>query len=141
MNASANIGLDPKIVRTWNETDGSNKKIGGSNLILNSTKVDLKKTAADQVGGSNEGLGVENGMDKSNSSRQSEGDGSSSEDSKGKEGGDETEKLGDGVDSNVVSSTSVRNEGSHGEECDSSNMCTIEENKLVACLRVPGNGM
>ncbi|KAF6140871.1 hypothetical protein GIB67_042284 [Kingdonia uniflora] len=27
-----------------------------------------------------------------------------------------------------------------GEECDSSNKCTVE-NKLVACLRVPGNGI
>lgn len=31
-------------------------------------------------------------------------------------------------------------ENNQGEECDSSKMCVVE-NKLVACLRVPGNGI
>lgn len=31
--------------------------------------------------------------------------------------------------------------GSHVEECDPSNKCVDEDSKLVACLRVPGNGM
>ncbi|KAG8661915.1 hypothetical protein MANES_01G049375v8 [Manihot esculenta] len=30
--------------------------------------------------------------------------------------------------------------GSHVEECDPSNKCVDEDSKLVACLRVPGNG-
>ncbi|KAJ8555862.1 hypothetical protein K7X08_013358 [Anisodus acutangulus] len=33
----------------------------------------------------------------------------------------------------------TRKENFHGEECDSSYSCTIEEQALVACLRVPGN--
>ncbi|KAK4338500.1 hypothetical protein RND71_042987 [Anisodus tanguticus] len=33
----------------------------------------------------------------------------------------------------------TRKENFHGEECDSSYSCTIEEKALVACLRVPGN--
>lgn len=32
-------------------------------------------------------------------------------------------------------------EGPLAEECDASNKCTDKENKLVACLRVSGNGM
>lgn len=162
MNASANIGLDPKIALTRYETDGSNEKSsGGSNLVLNTTKVNKVKDEEDQLGGSKEGVVIENGIDRSNSSGQSElreadnvqkGVDGSSEESKGKEGHDEKEKLRDGMRSkdgvkeegnegNVVSSTPLRNEGSRGEECDSSNMCTDEKNKLVACLRVPGNGM
>lgn len=35
----------------------------------------------------------------------------------------------------------TRKESFHGEECDSSYSCTIEEKAVVACLRVPGNGM
>lgn len=35
----------------------------------------------------------------------------------------------------------TRKESFHGEECDSSYSCTIEEKSVVACLRVPGNGM
>ncbi|XP_059295887.1 uncharacterized protein LOC132049198 [Lycium ferocissimum] len=34
---------------------------------------------------------------------------------------------------------STRKENFHGEECDSSYSCTIEEKAVVACLRVPGN--
>ncbi|XP_009785024.1 uncharacterized protein LOC107758950 [Nicotiana tabacum] len=33
----------------------------------------------------------------------------------------------------------TRKESFHGEECDSSYSCTIEEKSVVACLRVPGN--
>ncbi|OIT29540.1 PREDICTED: uncharacterized protein LOC109211225 [Nicotiana attenuata] len=33
----------------------------------------------------------------------------------------------------------TRKETFHGEECDSSYSCTIEEKEVVACLRVPGN--
>lgn len=37
----------------------------------------------------------------------------------------------------------VRKEGSRGEECDAdaSNSCKVEKDALIACLRVPGNGM
>ncbi|KAG7956342.1 hypothetical protein I3843_11G119500 [Carya illinoinensis] len=154
-----NTGLDPKIGPTQNETDGSNKKTGGSSLALNSTKVDKVYTRGDQVDGSKEGPLVENGIDRNNSSKHlasreaedvQKGEGGASEESKGNRGGEEKEKLRNGVESKnvgkvvssegvVISSTSVWNKGSRGEECDSSNMCTDGEKKLVACLRVPGD--
>uniref|UniRef100_A0A7N0RDA0 DUF7356 domain-containing protein n=1 Tax=Kalanchoe fedtschenkoi TaxID=63787 RepID=A0A7N0RDA0_KALFE len=37
------------------------------------------------------------------------------------------------------STTDLKKEKPLGEECDISNRCTDKENKLVACLRVPGN--
>ncbi|KAJ6705433.1 DENTIN SIALOPHOSPHOPROTEIN-LIKE ISOFORM X1 [Salix purpurea] len=42
-------------------------------------------------------------------------------------------------ENNDKGDTESRKEGPRVEECDQSNRCTDEENKLVACLRVPGN--
>ncbi|XP_052209729.1 uncharacterized protein LOC127813055 isoform X2 [Diospyros lotus] len=59
--------------------------------------------------------------------------------------GEKKEKSGEGSESKEgskelpVSFPLGKKEGSHGEECDASNSCKAENNKLVACLRVPGN--
>lgn len=155
VNASAHAGLVPKIALTWNETDDSNENTGRSRLVLNSTKFDEVKNSEDQVDESKKGFVVENGKDRWNSSGQSssrkadnvqKGEGSASEESKGKEGDNEKDIESKDVSrkvrnqGDVVSSTSGRNEGSRGEECDISNRCTDEEHKLIACLRVPGDG-
>lgn len=47
--------------------------------------------------------------------------------------------LPDGIQTREVILPS-RKESFHGEECDSSYSCRIEEKALIACLRVPGNG-
>ncbi|KAG6633946.1 uncharacterized protein LOC122290410 [Carya illinoinensis] len=154
VNASAHTGLNPKITLPWNETVASNGNTDRSSMVLNSTKFGKVKNSGDQVDGSKKGLVVENGKDGRNSSGQSssskaddvqKGEGRASEESKGKEGDNEKDmeskdvprKVGNEGD--VVSSTSGRNEGSRGEECDISNRCTDEDHKLVACLRVPGD--
>ncbi|KAM3759735.1 hypothetical protein ACB098_01G142000 [Castanea mollissima] len=157
VNEGSNNGLGSVIPVPLNKKDGlEDEKKDGSNLVSNPTEVD--KVKGDQVGGSKEDLGAKTGMDKSSSISQSElgevgsvqkGEGSSRKELKGKGSGDEKQKLGDGAESKDVpkdvgnerdgdSSKSERNEGSRGEECDSSNMCKVEK-KFVACLRVPGD--
>ncbi|CAN1122497.1 hypothetical protein LINPERHAP2_LOCUS1377, partial [Linum perenne] len=48
-------------------------------------------------------------------------------------GGEEAKKEVD------VKNEEGKKEISNGEECDPSNKCLIEDSKLVACIRVPGN--
>ncbi|CAN1778569.1 hypothetical protein LINPERHAP1_LOCUS14427 [Linum perenne] len=48
-------------------------------------------------------------------------------------GGEEAKKEVD------VKNEAGKKEISNGEECDPSNKCLIEDSKLVACIRVPGN--
>lgn len=161
MNVSAETDLGTEISQPLNKKDDLEEKKGVSKLVPNSIEVDKVKNGEDQVGGSKEDPGVETGMDKSNSSGQSglkedgnvqKGESGLRKELKGKERGDEKVKLGDGAESNElskevgnegdgVSSNLVRNEGSRVEECDKSIMCTDEKKELVACLRVPGNGM
>jgi hypothetical protein len=77
-----------------------------------------------------------------------EGKHNSSEESQAKKGDhSKKEDSSSGVESEDLSKekndkgdTQSRKEGPRVEECDQSNKCTDEENKLVACLRVPGNG-
>ncbi|KAJ6705434.1 DENTIN SIALOPHOSPHOPROTEIN-LIKE ISOFORM X1 [Salix purpurea] len=77
------------------------------------------------------------GKDKDNSSEEfqaKKGDHSKKEDSSS---GMESKDLS--KENNDKGDTESRKEGPRVEECDQSNRCTDEENKLVACLRVPGN--
>lgn len=57
--------------------------------------------------------------------------------------GDNKEGLSEGSESKEETKEvpEVRKEGSRGEECDVSSSCKAEKNALIACLRVPGNGM
>ena len=55
------------------------------------------------------------------------------------------EKLNDGKDTKQEEADLKDEQGkkeiSHGEECDPSNKCLIQDSNLVACIRVPGNGI
>lgn len=137
-----------------NEVDGNSRQKGSEKDSNGGSKQDdgvrprrerEKQGNEDQV----EGLNVddESSNDTSDSIRQTEtenndhvGKEDSMDDKKGKQNaGVRTEKVseekknGDGVTSDP------KKEGSSGDECYSSIMCTDEEKKLIACLRVPGN--
>ncbi|CAN4127208.1 unnamed protein product [Withania somnifera] len=84
---------------------------------------DSSAKEGDERGGLKEGEGGNKGKDIS----------SEKEEEKGK-------FLHDGIQSREVI-LPARKESFHGEECDSSYSCTIEEKALVACLRVPGNDL
>ncbi|KAF8380077.1 hypothetical protein HHK36_027547 [Tetracentron sinense] len=150
-------GLDPKSSLPSNDKNSipSDSKVSGSDS-LGSVKVDKEKKDEDQDVESH-GV-IKNDPGKDNSGKQfhskeppkvgTDKDGSSME-SRVK-GGDKNVKPSEGSESKVVhkegseeggsvSSKPLRKESSHGEECDSSNRCTDENNKLTACLRVPGN--
>ncbi|KAF9601014.1 hypothetical protein IFM89_014999 [Coptis chinensis] len=45
------------------------------------------------------------------------------------------------TEGNSVATKPTKKESVRGEECDSSSTCKDEINKLVACLRVPGDGI
>ncbi|KAJ7945037.1 dentin sialophosphoprotein-like isoform X2 [Quillaja saponaria] len=152
VDSSTSNGLKQNL--PLNKTDGSNERISGSNFPLNATE---KKKEGDQADGLKEVVG--NVIDKNNSSRQSgskeslnvpKGKRSSIDGMKGKIGDDkgklsetteESKKVPvvESKEGDTVSSAHERKKGSWSEECDSSSKCTDEKNKLVACLRVPGN--
>jgi hypothetical protein len=77
--------------------------------------------------------------DKGNSSEEFQAKEGDHNKKKGLSGGEESKDFPE--EKNDERDTQSRKEGPHVEECDPSNKCTDEENKLVACLRVPGNGM
>ncbi|KAA0044907.1 uncharacterized protein E5676_scaffold21G003830 [Cucumis melo var. makuwa] len=151
---SANNGLDSKTVNKGNDAS----KDTGSNKDLNSVSAGKEKKSENQVSVSKEG--AKNREDKIKKDPESEtvskegADKVKKDDGIGEEGRNKGEKeKGKPVDNSVskegskssgkgestVSSTSKRNDGSSGEDCDSSNKCTDEAKRLVACLRVPGN--
>lgn len=126
---------------------------------MNTNEVEKVKTDKDQVGGTKE---VADGSDKNIPNTQTvtkeaqhveQVGGGSGEQLKTREAFKKNENQGDSIGTKeelnepgnkvkVVNSDPVEEDGSHGnqEECDSSNQCTAEDRKLVACLRVPGNG-
>jgi hypothetical protein len=122
----------------------SNKSNGGNDKV-----VDPEAKGKDQVGGgSKEKVGINTDKpDKNGASKQlGVKDGGNKQkktnDSGSNEVGDKKDKVRGGSDSESNKGTPVRKEGLQGEECDSSSIsCTIEEKALVACLKVPGNGM
>lgn len=127
----------------------SNKGSGGNGN--GKVAADTEAKGKNQVGsGSKEESGVStNELQKNDASRdlggKDVGVNKKKEDGSGSNGvGDKNGKIREGSDSESTKGTvqPVRKDGSRGEECDlSSNSCTINENALVACLRVPGNGM
>lgn len=147
---SASTGLNPKVDVTTNSSKGA----GGSNLETNSTEDDKGKEKGGQDDKSKESIADDvnkNKMDSQSGSKDNdnakEGKDNSSEESQAKKGDhSKKEDSGSGVESKDLSKqkndkgdTQSRKEGPRVEECDQSNKCTDEENKLVACLRVPGN--
>ncbi|CAK7335709.1 unnamed protein product [Dovyalis caffra] len=147
---SLSTGLDPKVDGT---TNGS-KEERGSNFKSNSIEGDKGKEKGGQVDKSKVNIADDlnkNKMDGQSESKDSDnvkkGKDNSSEEFQAKEGDhDKKEDSSGGVESNDLpkekngkGDTQSRKEGPRVEECDPSNMCMDEENKLVACLRVPGN--
>ncbi|KAJ6933742.1 hypothetical protein NC651_008979 [Populus alba x Populus x berolinensis] len=147
---SASTGLNPKVDVTTNSSKGA----GGSNLETNSTEDDKGKEKGGQDDKSKESIADDvnkNKMDSQSGSKDNdnakEGKDNSSEESQAKKGDhSKKEDSSSGVESKDLSKekndkgdTQSRKEGPRVEECDQSNKCTDEENKLVACLRVPGN--
>ncbi|KAL9369467.1 hypothetical protein Peur_040666 [Populus x canadensis] len=147
---SAGTGLDPKS----DATTKASKEAGGSNLKSNSTEDDKGKGKGGQVDKSKEDKADDLNkikMDSQSGSKDNENakedKGNSSEEFQAKEGDHNKKKDFSGgeeskdfpEEKNDERDTQSRKEGPHVEECDPSNKCTDEENKLVACLRVPGN--
>lgn len=116
-----------------------------------SSSGDVKLESVDQEKKSKEGVKVESVLSNNNSSSESEdvknSGGDSNKGSKSEDGiGDKKENSSVEEKTQDVRKESdselLRKEGTRGvEECHSSNKCVDEEKKIVACLRVPGNGM
>lgn len=157
MEESANTSLDSKTLNKGN--DGSKKT--GSNMVLDSVADGKEKKDGHQVSVLKEG-GVQSSGDRIKKNSESEpaleegpnkvkkagGLGEEGKNNGDKEKGKPADSSvpkevskSSGKDGDIVSSASKKKDGSSGEDCDSSNKCTDEGNKLVACLRVPGNGM
>lgn len=121
--------------------------MSGSESSLDSKAAEVKKDGA-RVGESKDG--VESKREKTNSIEQSHstGKGSLSNESQTKNGDKKKEKPHDGSvqlskeggNEGVLESSKPGKESLQGEECDASNQCVDDVNKLVACLRVPGDG-
>ncbi|KAM5572182.1 hypothetical protein ABKV19_012312 [Rosa sericea] len=145
VDGGAKTVVDPKVTVTSKGSDSSDDKTVVSNLVSSVNGVqDVKKNKVPD-GGSKDGVG--NGKEKSGS----DGEVGSTESHsvpKGKKGSNDgkngkpsekskampKEEVG-----NAGNVNPVREDGTAREECGSANMCTVEENKLVACLRVPGD--
>lgn len=139
-----------------NEVDSNSRQNGSEKDSNSGSKQDdgvrprrerEKEGNEDQVEGSNGD--DESSNDTSDSNRQTEtenndhvGKGGSMDDKKGKENaGVGTEKVSEEKNSGDGVTSDPKKEGSSGDECYSSIMCTDKEKKLIACLRVPGDGM
>ncbi|KAJ6695311.1 DENTIN SIALOPHOSPHOPROTEIN-LIKE ISOFORM X1 [Salix koriyanagi] len=147
---SASTGSNPKVDVTTNSSKGA----GGSNLVTNSIDDDKGKEKGGQDDKSKEKIADDvnkNKMDSQSGSKDNDnakgGKDNSSEEFQAKKGDhSKKEDSSSGMESKDLSKenndkrdTESRKEGPRVEECDQSNRCTDEENKLVACLRVPGN--
>lgn len=142
----AKTEVDPKVLSASKGSNSSDDKTVVSNIVSSGNEVQEVKKDKDQVGGSKDGVG--NGKDKSSSNGEmglkeshtvpkggkGSNDGKNGKPSGGLESKEMHKEVGNGE--NVKP---VREEGARREECGLSNMCTVEENKLVACLRVPGD--
>ncbi|OVA01948.1 hypothetical protein BVC80_9079g90 [Macleaya cordata] len=104
---------------------GANIDSGKSN---SSMELGLKKNP--EVLANTDDSSKELEMKKGEEKKQGNGEGSESK---------KVPKKGPTDGDDLVRSKPSRKETARGEECDSSNKCTDEKNKLIACLRVPGN--
>ncbi|KAK9275281.1 hypothetical protein L1049_022543 [Liquidambar formosana] len=150
VKTNSNTGLDLKTPIISSDKNNTNAKTGGLDPVL-----DPIKTNGDQVDRSNKD--VQNDSNNSNSSEQ--GGSKEVHNVKTDKGGangqvqekeDRTGKSGKGLESNdkskgnndqgtLVKPMPLKKENTEGEGCDASNSCIDAENKLVACLRVPGD--
>ena len=146
-----NSGLDPKKTDVSTDNNTPNETLSSSESGSDSKAGQVKKDEA-QVGESKDG--VESTREKKKNSIEqtdSTGKGSLTTEPETKDGDNKKEKPGDGLKSKqaskeggnegVLEPSKHGKENLQGEECDSSNQCVDDVNKLVACLRVPGNGI
>uniref|UniRef100_A0A2P2JRY2 Uncharacterized protein LOC105124266 isoform X3 n=1 Tax=Rhizophora mucronata TaxID=61149 RepID=A0A2P2JRY2_RHIMU len=147
---SAKTGLDPKL-----NDNSSIEKASDIKSVSNSTEIGgkVKPVGGDQL---HKSEGIDSTKSENNVSSQS---GSEETDRLNKGKSDSSDRLKQNMRGNnqkenlsgMQESKEVPkekgNEGdkeeplTHFEECDPTNKCTDKENKLVACLRVPGNGV
>ncbi|KAI7990073.1 hypothetical protein LOK49_LG13G01023 [Camellia lanceoleosa] len=136
VKATANTGLDPKNPLTLNNNNKSDEKTGRLETDVDYKKVDQVKNDKDQVGGSKEVIQNNELNDQNSIEKKQDGSKEDQSEKKGEDGsvveGDKREKSGPTKEVPVK-------ERSRGEECDVSKSCKDDKNKLVACLRVPGN--
>ncbi|KAG6577145.1 hypothetical protein SDJN03_24719, partial [Cucurbita argyrosperma subsp. sororia] len=130
---TANSSLDSKTVNKVNDAS----KDTGSNKVLNSISAGKEKEDEHQVSISKGDVKSSGDTIKKDPERKNKG-----EKEKGKPVDNSASKeasKNSGKDGNLVTSALKTKDGSSGEDCGSSNKCTDEGNKFVACLRVPGN--
>ncbi|XP_022931295.1 uncharacterized protein LOC111437524 [Cucurbita moschata] len=151
---TANSSLDSKTVNKVNDAS----KDTGSNKVLNSISAGKEKEDEHQVSiskGDVKSSGDTIKKDPESETTSEEGANKVKSDGglveKGKNKGEKEKgkpldnsaskeaSKNSGKDGNLVTSALKTKDGSSGEDCGSSNKCTDEGNKFVACLRVPGN--
>lgn len=128
------------------QAKASNRKVGGSVSDLDNKNVDLLSKGKGEVSG--EGVKKSGLEEKPDLSKQSEGHNVEEVSNVGGKSLENTEKKVDKKDGEVEESgdegkskevfSAVRKEN---EECGLPDRCMAENDALVACLRVPGNGM
>lgn len=124
--------------------DTVNEELGrinsGKEKIVDMGKENSSKQVESKEAGKDAGANVRS----SGSKDDKKGEIKDSGDHASEKKGDKKVKTSGGLGSesgHEVTLSSGRKDGIRGEECDSSYSCNIEEESLVACLRVPGNGM
>lgn len=121
-NDSLSSKMKPAEVGDRRKMNNSSDSIGELANVGDREKLDdISAKGGDERGGLKEGEGGKKRKDSSSEKQEEKG-----------------KILRDGIQSGEVI-LPTRKESFHGEECDSSYSCTIEEKALVACLRVPGN--
>ncbi|TMW89653.1 hypothetical protein EJD97_016850 [Solanum chilense] len=143
-NDSSNSRMRSKEAGDRRKMNNSSESIGELVNVVEKNKLDdniVKR--GDERGGLKEGEGEKKGNDSGSERDDRKEDVKEAEhqEKANNSSSDKKEKgkvLPDGIQSREVI-LPARKESFHGEECDSSYSCTIEEKALVACLRVPGN--
>lgn len=144
-NDSSNSGMRSKEAGDRRKMNNSSESIGEVVNVVEKNKLDdsiVKR--GDERGGLKEGEREKKGNDSGSEidDRKDNVKEAEHQEKANNSSSDKKEKgkvLPDGIQSREVI-LPARKESFHGEECDSSYSCTIEEKALVACLRVPGNG-
>lgn len=134
------------------QVGGEKKDIENGNKDKSNLGVQTEAKGAQNLHQGKGGLGEESKAKKENDQDDSTGPkevpkGGSGDESKAKKENDHDDSTGPKdvpkepvKKENEVTAKPVREEVSRGEECDLLNRCTASNQKLVACLRVPGNG-
>ncbi|KAJ8616300.1 hypothetical protein MRB53_035672 [Persea americana] len=138
--SDANLGKGPPNVDSPKVEQGKNGKVQNDIQLENRVDTDSKKNDSSKDLDSKQNHNVEE--DKKSENKKSGLDGKNKKSDSMNEGlGSKAVPGEDTKDGESDLSKSLRKENPQLEECDVSNSCVDEKKKLVACLRVPGNGM